>query len=56
MKPAMVFIVDVRRANLHLPLKDRALFQKSAERGDFVFRLFFRKAAGRVSPTWFNGA
>ncbi len=43
LKPAMVFITDVRRGNLHLHLMYKALFEMSADRADFVSRLFSRK-------------
>lgn len=39
-RPAMVFIVDVRRGNLHLHLLYKALFELSRDRADFVSRLF----------------
>jgi hypothetical protein len=39
-RPAMVFIVDVRRGNLHLHLMYKALFELSADRAEFVSRLF----------------
>ena len=42
-KPAMVFIVDVRRGNLDLQLMYKALFELSADRADFVSRLFSKK-------------
>jgi hypothetical protein len=43
LRPKMVFIVDVRRGNLHLQLTYKALFELSADRADFVSRLFSRK-------------
>jgi hypothetical protein len=43
LKPAMVFIVDIRRGNLHLHLLYKALFELSADRPDFVSRLFARE-------------
>ena len=43
LKPAMVFIVDVRRGNLQLHLMYKALFELSADRADFVSRLFSKK-------------
>ena len=43
LKPKMVFIVDIRRGNLQLHLMYKALFELSADRADFVFRLFSRK-------------
>jgi hypothetical protein len=43
LKPAMVFIVDIRRGNLDLHLMYKALFELSNDRADFVSRLFSRK-------------
>lgn len=43
LKPAMVFIVDIRRGNLHLQLMYKALFELSADRAEFVSRLFSKK-------------
>ena len=43
LKPSMVFITDVRRGNLDLHLMYKALFELSADRADFVGRLFSRK-------------
>jgi hypothetical protein len=43
LKPAMVFITDVRRGNLHLHLMYKAIFEMSADRADFISRLFSRK-------------
>ena len=43
LKPAMVFIVDIRRGNLDLHLAYKALFELSADRAEFVSRLFARK-------------
>jgi hypothetical protein len=42
-KPSMVFIVDIRRGNLDLQLMYKALFELSADRGEFVSRLFAKK-------------
>src|SRR6266550_8390422 len=42
-KPAMVFIVDIRRGNLDLQMMYKALFELSADRADFVARLFSKK-------------
>ena len=39
-RPAMAFIVDVRRGNLDLHLMYKALFELSADRIEFVSRLF----------------
>jgi hypothetical protein len=43
LKPQMVFITDVRRGNLDMHLMYKALFEMSADRADFVGRLFSRK-------------
>jgi hypothetical protein len=43
LKPAMAVIVDIRRGNLDLHLMYKALFEMSADRADFVSRLFARK-------------
>jgi hypothetical protein len=43
LKPAMAFIVDIRRGNLQLHLMYKALFELSSDRVDFVSRLFSRK-------------
>lgn len=40
LKPKMVFITDVRRGNLHMHLMYKALFELSADRADFVSKLF----------------
>lgn len=42
-RPAFAFIVDVRRGNLDLHLTYKALFEMSADRADFVSRLFSRR-------------
>src|SRR5438477_6901271 len=42
-KPAMAFIVDIRRGNLDLQLMYKALFELSADRAEFVSRLFSKK-------------
>jgi hypothetical protein len=42
-KPKMVFVPDIRRGNLELQLMYKALFEMSADRADFVSRLFSRK-------------
>ena len=43
LKPAMAFIVDVRRGNLQMHLMYKALFEMSADRPEFVSRLFSRR-------------
>jgi hypothetical protein len=40
LRPRMAFIVDVRRGNLDLHLMYKALFELSADRAEFVSRLF----------------
>ena len=42
LKPAVAFIVDIRRANLDLHLLYKALFEIAADRAEFVSRLFSR--------------
>jgi len=42
-RPSIAFIVDIRRGNLDLHLIYKALFEMSANRADFVSRLFSRK-------------
>ncbi len=36
LKPRMVFIIDIRRGNLHTQLMYKALFEMSKDRADFV--------------------
>ena len=43
LKPSMVFITDIRRGNLDLHLMYKAIFEMSADRADFLARLFSRK-------------
>jgi hypothetical protein len=40
MKAKMAFIIDIRRGNLHLHLMYKAIFDLSADRADFLARLF----------------
>ncbi|MEJ2246919.1 MAG: hypothetical protein P8Y80_12705 [Acidobacteriota bacterium] len=42
-KPRMAFIIDIRRGNMHIQLMYKALFELSADRAEFVSRLFSRK-------------
>jgi hypothetical protein len=42
MRPAMAFILDIRRENRSLHLFYKALFEVSSDRADFVSRLFSR--------------
>jgi hypothetical protein len=47
LKPKMAFIVDIRRGNMLLHLMYKALIEMSADRADFLSRLFSRpKPAG----------
>ncbi len=39
-KPRMAFITDIRRGNLELQLMYKALFEMSADRAEFISRLF----------------
>ena len=48
-KPAMAFIVDIRRGNLDLHLMYKALFELSADRAEFVSRLFSKKRPDGLS-------
>src|SRR5829696_6078306 len=49
-RPAMAFIVDVRRGNLQLHMMYKALFELSADRVDFVSRLFAKKRPAGLGP------
>jgi hypothetical protein len=49
-KPKMAFIVDIRRGNLQLQLMYKALFELSADRADFVSRLFTKKRPDGLGP------
>ena len=42
LRPAMAFIIDIRRGNLDLHLMYKAVFELSADRAEFVSRLFSR--------------
>jgi hypothetical protein len=43
LKPAMAFIVDIRHGNLDVHLMYKALFELSADRAEFISRLFALK-------------
>jgi hypothetical protein len=45
MRPRIAFITDIRRGNMLLQLMYKALFETSANRSDFVGRLFNRRLA-----------
>lgn len=47
-EPAMAFIIDIRQENRNLHLLYKALFELSADRVDFVSRLFSRERPARL--------
>lgn len=49
-KPKMAFIVDIRRGNLLEHLMYKALFELSADRAEFVSRLFSKKRPKGLGP------
>ena len=49
LKPKMVFITDIRRGNLHTQLMYKAIFEMSADRADFMARLFTKKRPAGLS-------
>src|ERR1044071_2449153 len=49
-RPAIAFIVDIRRGNLDLHLVYKALFELSANRVEFVSRVFSREKPAGLSP------
>src|SRR5215510_9756145 len=51
LQPSIAFIVDIRRGNLQLHLMYKALFELSADRADFVSRLFSRKQPEGLGAT-----
>ena len=52
LKPSLAFIVDIRRGNFDLHLMYKALFELSADRAEFVSRLFCRpRPAGLTSAS-----
>lgn len=52
LKPKMVFITDIRRGNLWTQLMYKALFEMSADRSEFVARLFTKpKQPGLTSQS-----
>jgi len=50
-RPRIAFITDIRRGNLHLHLMYKALFEMSANRSEFVSRLFTRPRPESIPPT-----
>ncbi len=51
LKPKIAFITDIRRGNTHTQLLYKALFELSADRADFVARLFTKKRPDGIRPT-----
>src|SRR6478672_4419868 len=49
-KPRMAFIVDIRRGNLLEHLMYKAVIELSADRAEFLSRLFARKRPANVGP------
>ena len=49
-RPAMAFIIDIRRENRNLHLMYKALFELSSDRADFVSRLFSRQRPAGLGP------
>lgn len=50
-RPEMAFIIDIRRENWNLHLLYKALFELSADRAEFVSRLFSRDRPAGLTPT-----
>jgi hypothetical protein len=50
LQPSIAFIVDIRRGNLQLHLMYKALFELSADRAEFVSRLFSRRQPDGLTP------
>jgi len=51
MKPRIAFVMDIRRGNLDVHLLYKALFEMSANRAEFVARLFSRPLAATLPRT-----
>ena len=49
LKPSMAFIIDIRHGNLDVHLMYKALFEISANRAEFVSKLFSRKQPGGLT-------
>ena len=50
LRPAMAFVIDIRQENRSLHLTYKALFELSADRADFVSRLFSRERPAGLGP------
>jgi hypothetical protein len=51
LQPKIAFITDIRRGNLHAHLMYKALFELSADRAEFLSRLFSRARPAGVGAT-----
>ena len=51
LRPAMAFIIDIRRENLNLHLLYKALFERSTDRADFLSLLFSRPRPAGLGPS-----
>lgn len=51
MKSRLAFITDIRRENLHLHLMYKALFEMSADRAEFIARLFNKPRPAGLSKS-----
>jgi hypothetical protein len=51
MRARMAFITDIRRANLHLHLMYKAIFELSADRAEFLSRLFNKPRPAGLSKS-----
>ena len=51
LEPRIAFVVDIRRGNLQLHLMYKALFELSADRAEFVSRLFSMRRPAGLSRT-----
>src|SRR6185369_8940203 len=49
-EPKIAFICDIRRGNLHAHMMYKALLELSADRADFVSRLFSKKRPDGLGP------
>src|SRR5688500_7600130 len=51
LQPKMAVIFDIRRGNLHMQLLYKALFEISADRAEFVSRLFSKPRPAKLDTT-----
>jgi hypothetical protein len=49
LEPRMAFVLDIRRGNLHLQLMYKALFELSADRAEFISKLFTKPRPAGLS-------